>query len=131
MTPPDTNLMTVLPGLLVGATAIIVVLLDLIVNHDRRDERARLTARVVLRTGRVLSLSCGRVHPRAADAAAPCELRRRRKVRADQWGSPGAPAACQLTRAGRMPAVPGRPPHAPVHEHTRVHLEPEHQPMAA
>jgi hypothetical protein len=37
MTPPDTNLMTVLPGLIVGAMAIIVVLLDLIVNHDRRD----------------------------------------------------------------------------------------------
>ena len=37
MTPPDTNLMTVLPELIVGVTAIVVVLLDLIVNRDRRD----------------------------------------------------------------------------------------------
>src|SRR5256714_3638322 len=37
MTPPDTNLMTVLPELIVGVTAIIVVLLDLIVNRERRD----------------------------------------------------------------------------------------------
>jgi hypothetical protein len=37
MTPADTNLMTVLPELIVGVTAIIVVLLDLTVNRDQRD----------------------------------------------------------------------------------------------
>ncbi len=40
MTPPDTNLITILPELIVGLTAILVILLDLVIDRDQRDYMA-------------------------------------------------------------------------------------------